>query len=271
MIYKPSLLISNTDNTVLWQYFDKYQIIRYVLEKEEMRRRRRKRRRRLLENVLTCGDVSWPVSLLPALQLGEGRGDVAGVALHPHSLPHLVDELHWGDEAVQGGAGVATGSLTGGGGEGPDSEVGAGGGGLPHHHVTLLTPPLHGGANIVLLAASHGQTAPGWRCWRRTEDGLTVRDQAWPPPGLITGNDSPSSQPVTEGTVKHRLAVVGVVEVENSEVMRPDLQGRTLDSLAPGVSAWPGPWHHNVIPLSPHSCYCSPSSLQMAAVSPSKL
>ena len=58
MIYKPSLLISNTDNTVLWQYFDKYQIIRYVLEKEEMRRRRRKRRRRLLENVLTCGDVS---------------------------------------------------------------------------------------------------------------------------------------------------------------------------------------------------------------------
>ena len=147
---------------------------------------------------------------------------------------------------MEGGAGVATGSSAGGGGEGPDTEVGAGGGGLPHHDVTLLTPPLDTGAHVVVVRGPQGQTTPGWRCGRRTEDGLTVRDQAGPAGCLSAGNTGPPRQPVAEGTVEHGLALVGIVEAENSEVLRSDLQGRTLDSLAGGVSCRPGPCHHNI-------------------------
>ena len=89
---------------------------------------------------------------------------------------------------------------------------------------------------MVDLPPSQGQAALGWGCRRRAEDGLTVGDQAGPPPRLLAGNTAPACQEVTEGTVKHGLALVGVVEAENSEVLRSDLQWGTLDSLAPGVS-----------------------------------
>ena len=165
-----------------------------------------------------------------------GREDVAGVALHPHQLPHLVDELDRGDVAVQGGARVPTGGQAGGGGVGPDAQVGAGGERLPHHHVALLTPPLDRGPHVVLLPRSHRQAAVRGSSGSRTEDGLAVRDEAGPDTSLSTGERSPPCQPVTKGTVEDGLAEVRVVEMEKSEVRGDNLQRRTLHGLAPRVS-----------------------------------
>ena len=158
----------------------------------------------LLQYIHTYRNIVSPLSFVCAQQCGGGHGRVSVIAENHYALSNIVDKLDRRDDTVQRRSRISTGQHTRRSGMRPDAQVCTCGHGLPDHDMSWIATPLDTAAHIVstTVAISDCKRSICGRGWSRTYDGLTIRNQSWPSPILLTLDSLFSCKTVSKGAVK---------------------------------------------------------------------